>query len=93
MLLCVRTTIRMDDQLFTELKKTAAAEGRTLACVIEDALRESLARRQDQADRQPVRLPTFRGDGMMPGVDLDDNAGLLDIMDEDGVTRLKEGDR
>lgn len=83
MLLCMRTTIRLDDQLFAELKKLAAEEGRPLAAVIEDALRESMARRRAQSDRAPVRLPTFRGDGLMPGVDLDSNALLLDLMDKD----------
>jgi hypothetical protein len=89
----MRTTISIDDQLFAELKKTAAVEGRTLASVIEDALRESLARRCDQVEREPVRLPTFRGDGLMPGVDLDDSAGLLNIMDEELIKGLKEGGR
>ena len=88
--MCVRTTIRMDDQLFAELKKTAAAEGRPLAAVIEDALRESLARRRVQPARQLVKLPTFRGDGLQPGVDLDDTALLHDLMDGDLATRLKE---
>jgi hypothetical protein len=27
-----------------------------------------------------VALPTFGGNGLQPGVDLDDTAGLLDIM-------------
>ena len=81
--MCMRTTIRLDDQLFAELKKTAAEEGRPLAAVIEDALRESMARRRAQSDRTPVRLPTFRGDGLMPGVDLDSTAMLLDLMDGD----------
>lgn len=89
--MCMRTTIRLDDQLFAELKKTAAHEGRTLAAVIEDALRESLARRNTQPSRTPVRLPTFRGDGVLPGVDLDDNALLLDLMVEDTVSALKDG--
>jgi hypothetical protein len=87
----MRTTIRLDDQLFAELKKTAADEGRTLAAVIEDALRESLARRNAQPARAPVRLPTFRGDGVLPGVDLDDNALLLDLMNADLMNDLKEG--
>jgi hypothetical protein len=81
MLLCVRTTLRLDDQLFAELKETAAREGATLASVIEDALRESLARRSTQPARTLVSLPTFRGDGVLPGVDLDDSALLLDLMD------------
>jgi len=28
----------------------------------------------------PVSLPTFSGNGLQPGVDLDDTAGLLDLM-------------
>ena len=87
----MRTTIRLDDQLFAELKKTAADEGRTLAAVIEDALRESLARRSAQPAQAPVHLPTFRGDGVLPGVDLDNNALLLDLMYEDLISTLKEG--
>jgi hypothetical protein len=30
-----------------------------------------------------VRLRTFRGQGLRPGVDLDDTASLLDVMDRD----------
>ncbi|MBN1629565.1 MAG: ribbon-helix-helix protein, CopG family [Thermoleophilia bacterium] len=87
----MRTTIRLDDQLFAELKKTAADEGRPLAAVIEDALRESLARRNAHPARIPVRLPTFRGDGVLPGVDLDDTSLLLDLMSEDVQRRPEEG--
>jgi len=90
-LLCMRTTIRLDDRLFAELKKTAAAEGRSLAAVIEDALRESLARRNAQSSRRPLRLPTHMGDGVLPGVDLDDTALLLDVMEGDLPGQLTEG--
>ena len=45
---------------------------------------ESLTRR-DPASRAPgdspsLPLPTFRGEGLQPGVDLDDTASLLDLM-------------
>jgi hypothetical protein len=78
----VRTTIRMEDQLFTELKKSAAAEGRTLASVIEDAPRESLARRERQVPTAPFRFPTFHGTGLAPGVNPDD---LFEVIDRDDV--------
>jgi hypothetical protein len=87
----MRTTIRLDDQLFAELKKLAAEEGRPLAAVIEDALRESMARRRVQSDRASVRLPTFRGDGLMPGVDLDSNALMLDLIDKDASGAVTGG--
>ena len=78
----MRTTIRLDDQLLKEAKELAAGTGRTLTAVIEEALRESFARRK-QAKRQPrVKLKTFKGDGLQPGVDLNKSAALLDLMDQ-----------
>ena len=77
----MRTTIRLDDQLLTETKQLAARTGRTLTAVIEDALREMMARRQQMTKLPKVRLPTFAGNGLLPGVDLDDSAALLDLMD------------
>lgn len=80
----MRTTVRIDDALFAELKAEAARSGRTLAQVIEDALRESLARqRSARKRRRPVEVPTFRGRGLQPGVDLDSTAALLELMDGD----------
>jgi hypothetical protein len=77
----MRTTVRLDDRLLTSAKKLAAETGRTLTSVLEDALRESLARRAERARRRPVRLKTVKGDGVRPGVDLDDAAALLDLME------------
>jgi hypothetical protein len=77
----VRTTIKIDDTLLAEAKTRAADSGRTLNTVVEDALRESFARRAvaDPAAR-PV-LPVFRGARLVPGVDLDDGAALLEQME------------
>ncbi len=82
MFLCMRTTIHIDDNLFAELKGIAASTGRTLTAVIHDALRESLSRRNHR-ERPSIDLPIFRGAGVMPGVDLNDSAALLDLMEED----------
>jgi hypothetical protein len=78
----MRTTIRLDDGLFAEAKAEAARSGRTLAQVIEDALRETFGRRTGAA-RVPGRLPTHAG-GPLPGVNLDSWANLLESM-EDGA--------
>jgi len=78
----MRTTIRIDDDLLKEAKAVAAASDRTLAELVEDALRESLARRRATTARTRVKLPTFKGRGLQPGVDLDDSAGLLEIMEQ-----------
>lgn len=81
MLWCMRTTIRIDDRLLAELKAQAARSGRTLTAVVEDALRSSLARRDLRGTTRPPELPTSRGGRLQPGVDLDDSAVLLDLMD------------
>lgn len=77
----MRTTIRIDEQLLKEVKLQATRQGKTLTAVIEEALRESLARKHDSEQRQTVQLPTFGGQGPLPGVDLDDSAALLDLME------------
>ena len=76
----MRTTVRLDEHLLAEAKKFAAESGRTLTAVLEDALRDALARRTIRAKRTRVRLRTFNGDGLWPGVDLDDSAALLECM-------------
>ena len=77
----MRTTVRLDPHLLAEAKKRAAASGTTLTALLEQALRESLARREVKAAARPLRLKTFKGNGLRAGVDLDDSAALLDLMD------------
>ncbi len=76
----MRTTIRLDEHLLAQAKQHAAATGRTLTAVLEQALRESLARRSPLARARPVRLKTVKGGGVRAGVDLDDSAALQDLM-------------
>jgi hypothetical protein len=80
-LMRMRTTVRLDPHLLAQAKKVAAANGRTLTAVIEDALRESLSRRETQRAGLKGNLPTFRGKGLHPGVNLDDSAALLELME------------
>lgn len=81
MLCCMRTTIRIDDQLLTQTKQLATKTGRTITAVIEDALRETLARQKENEQRSLVKLPIFHGQGLQAGVDLDDSAALLELME------------
>jgi hypothetical protein len=76
-----RTTIRLSDAVLADVKKSAADSGRSMTAVIEDALRESLARRSRPSPRGKLRLTTCGGKGKQPGVDLDDTASLLDLME------------
>lgn len=77
----MRTTIRLDDALLAEAKQYAARTGRTLTALIEDAVREVLARAKRGRRRKRTRLPSVGGRGTLPGVDLDNAAALFDIMD------------
>jgi hypothetical protein len=78
-----RTTVRLNDQLLRDTKKLAAETGRTLTAVIEDALRVALARKESSKSDSRWEFPTFGMGGLMPGVDLDNNAALLDLMEAD----------
>lgn len=77
----MRTTIRLDEHLLAKAKAHAARSGRTLTALIEHALRQELQRRPPAAARARVKFVTFRGTGVQPGVDLEDSASLIDVMD------------
>jgi len=81
---CMRTTIRLDDDLLRQAKQYAVEEEMTLTAVIHRALRELLVRRERPPERQRVPLPSFAGRGPQPGVDLDDTSALLDLMEGAG---------
>jgi hypothetical protein len=76
----MRTTIHLPDDLLAQAKRAALESGTTLTAVIEEALRERLARR-GRSVTAPVELTTFGGSGLQPGVDLDDSAALLELME------------
>ena len=77
----MRTTIRMHEDLLRQAKRGAAEAGATLTSFIEEAVREKLARRKRPAGKKPAPLKTFGGKGLCPGVNLDDTAELLDLME------------
>jgi hypothetical protein len=78
----MRTTLKLDDELLREAKKRAAASGKTMTQVIEEAIRESFLRSEEnRKHRKRIELPVHFGGVLQPGVNLDDSAGLLAIMD------------
>jgi len=81
MLLCVRTTVDISDDVLIELKRVAAERRRPLRELIEDAIRASLAKQAEQQQAESVRVLTFRGRGVQRGVNLDNMRELLDIME------------
>ncbi len=79
----MRTTVDLPAELLIEAKQRAAREGRSLSDVVADAVRSSFSR-VTGSERERVELPTFDGGGLQPGVDLDDSAAILDLMEHDG---------
>lgn len=81
MMFGVRTTIRIHDDLYAQVRARAASTGRSIGEVVEDALRTAFANSGEPAPTVDP-LPTFGGSGVLPGVDLASNAALTDTMDE-----------
>ncbi len=77
----MRTTIRIDDELYREVKAKAARSGRTVAAVLEDAVRRGLAPSERQAGGR-YRIQATGAGGLQPGVDLSSNATVAEAMDE-----------
>ena len=74
--------MRLDESLMQRARREAARRGVTLTSLIEQGLRLVLRRPPSRAERARVILPECRvGGGTLPGVDLNDSAGLLERMD------------
>ncbi|GMU22248.1 MAG: antitoxin VapB43 [Phycisphaerae bacterium] len=76
-----RTTVRLDENLLAQAKQLAVRTNRTLTVVIEDALREVIARSNDPSPSRHLVFPTYGGGWVRPGVDIDNSAALLEIME------------
>jgi len=78
MVLCMRTTIEITDEILRRAKEKAAAEGTALREVVETALRFYLAKPRRTTGYR-LKWRTERG-RMLPGVCLDDRDTLFDLM-------------
>ena len=76
----MRTTIRLDEQLLEKAKQYALNQGTTFTAVVEDALREKIIKRPERRKMSKVKLKTVSGNGLNPGIDLDDSSALWDML-------------
>lgn len=83
MMVCMRTTISIDDRLFEAVKGRAAREGRSVSAYIARVLDEALKRSEQPPDEPEFVLVTVGGGGPLPGVDLDRPRQLLVAEDEE----------
>lgn len=78
----MRTTVRLDEALLERARQEAARRGITLTALIEQGLRLALRRPMKRSESPPASLPVCHaGGGVLPGVDLDDGAALLDRLE------------
>ena len=62
--------MRLDEQLMRDAKALAAEEGKTFTALIEDSLRERLARSQNRESRERRSFPVSRmSGGLREGLD------------------------
>jgi hypothetical protein len=79
----MRTTVRLNEALLARARGEAERRGVTLTSLIEQGLQLILRRPLKTSDRPHVTLPECQaGGGLLPGVDLDDSAALLERMEE-----------
>jgi hypothetical protein len=77
----MRTTVAIDDELLIAARRLAQQRNQTLGQTIEAALRRMLADCREQVAAPPVPIFTG-GTGLRPGVDLDSNRAIHELLDE-----------
>jgi hypothetical protein len=77
-----RTTVRLDESLLDQAKAVARLQHKTLTRLIEEGLHRVLAGPAAKKPRRKIALPTgHESGGVLPGIDLNNSAGILAILD------------
>ena len=87
MLIClVRTTLNIDDDLYRQVKATAALRGCSVTSLVEESLRQALAAGAAQGPSAPMPVSSRVGglttEFLNTGIDIDDTSAVLDWLDE-----------
>jgi hypothetical protein len=79
----MRALLDIDEGLLAAAEREATRRGQSLSALVTLALSAFVAPapRTEPGPKRRVTLPTFRGKGLRPGVNLDDSAALLELMD------------
>ena len=78
----MQTTIQIDDAILAQATKLAREKGYDLSHLIEETLRDKIAPAPASAPQPFQRLTTVSGQGVRPGVDLNNFAALLTVMEQ-----------
>lgn len=83
MIVCMRTTISLDDRIFEAVKRRAAAEGRSVSAYIARVLDDAIKKDATPAEERPFRLVAVGGGGPYAEIDLDRPRELMVAEDEE----------
>ena len=78
MVIRMKTTLIIDDEVMARVKQEAARTGRTMSDLVEDALRRLLDSKPEARARRP--LPSFTSGGR-----------LVEVADREALYRVMEG--
>jgi hypothetical protein len=78
----MQTTIQLDETLLDQATRLAQDKGCDLSQFIEETLRDRITLKPTVAGQPLPRLTTVGGQGLRPGVDLDNSAALLTLMEQ-----------
>ncbi len=81
MLICMRTTLSLDEDLVREVKRRAVEKNQTVSATVEAALRDLLHRDSRPPAKRRFNWVTVKG-RLLPGVDLTDRGSLYDVMED-----------
>jgi hypothetical protein len=78
----LRTTIRLEESLLEQAKAEAARRKTTLTSLIEEGLHRVIKDAYKPVKRKKIVVPVSKRTGWtLPGVDINNSAELLDIME------------
>jgi hypothetical protein len=84
MMLAVRTTVTLDEDVAAKLKQTARERGVSFKVALNDAVRAGLSGQSSSA--QPFRMKTFPM-GVRPGINLDKALRLAGELEDEEILR------
>ncbi len=78
----MQTTIQLDEAVLDQATKLAQAKGCDLSGLIEEMLRDKIMLNPPVARQPFLRLTTVGGEGIRPGVDLNNSSALFALMEQ-----------
>jgi hypothetical protein len=78
----VRTTVTIEDSLYSQIKVLAAKSHDSVGSILEDALRFYLLELKLRQSSPLADLPTWNAGQVAAGIDLNDNSAVFDFLDD-----------